>query len=304
MTIALASMLGQIGLPGGGYGIGYGIDANVGAIERPFGWASLPQGDNPVKTFIPVAMIAEMLLNPGKSYDWNGQKLTFPDIRLIWWAGGNPFHHHQDLNRLRQAWKKPETIIVNEINWTSTARHADIVLPSTAPQEREDFAAGHSDNALIPMPKLVEPTGEALNEFEIFSRLEVKMGGKGRFSANLSESEWLIKLWEETRTTANQYGVELPDWQNFIKGDILHLFDPSPTQIFLSDFRADPSAHPLPTPSGRIKPLPLSIMRIVLVIRHGSPPEMWLKAKQRTIRFTSSLVSPKPGYIHSLIMAV
>jgi len=43
MTIALASMLGQIGLPGGGYGIGYGINANVGAIERPFGWARFPQ---------------------------------------------------------------------------------------------------------------------------------------------------------------------------------------------------------------------------------------------------------------------
>jgi len=253
MTIALACLLGQIGLPGGGYGIGYGIDANVGAIERPFGWASFPQGDNPVKNFIPVAMIAEMLLNPGASYDWNGQKRFFPDIRLIWWAGGNPFHHHQDLNRLRCAWARPETIIVNEINWTSTARHADIVLPSTAPQEREDFAAGHSDNALIPMPRLVEPPEEVLSEFEIFSRLENRMGGKGRFSANLSEQQWQLKLWEEMRVTARQHGVELPDWQDFIKGDILHLFDPSPHQIFLSDFRANPKAYPLPTPSGRIE---------------------------------------------------
>jgi len=24
----------------------------------------------------------------------------YPDIRLVFWAGGNPFHHHQDLNRL------------------------------------------------------------------------------------------------------------------------------------------------------------------------------------------------------------
>jgi len=253
MTIALASLIGQIGLPGGGYGIGYGIDANVGAIERPFSWASLPQGDNPVKNFIPVAMIAEMLLNPGGNYDWNGQKLTFPDIRLIWWAGGNPFHHHQDLNRLRQAWRKPQTIIVNEINWTSTARHADIVLPSAAPPEREDFAAGHSDNALIPMPKLIEPPFDALSEFEIFSRLEKKMAEDGRFSLHLSERQWLVKLWEETRTTASQHGVDLPDWSDFLAGDIIQLFDPSPDQIFLADFRECPEAHPLPTPSGRIE---------------------------------------------------
>jgi len=253
MTIALASILGQIGLPGGGYGIGYGIDANVGAIERPFNWASFPQGDNPVKTFIPVAMVTEMLLNPGGQYDWNGQKLIFPDIRLIWWAGGNPFHHQQNLNRLRCAWEKPETIIVNEINWTSTARHADIILPCAAPQEREDFAAGHSDNALIPMPQLVPPPEESLTEFEIFSRLEKKMGKKGSFSLNRNESQWLVALWEETRVTARQNGIDLPDWQDFIQGDVLHLFDPAPSQIFLEDFRKDPGLYPLSTPSGRIE---------------------------------------------------
>ena len=34
---------------------------------------------------------------------------TYPDIRLVYWAGGNPFHHHQELNRLRRAWQRPET---------------------------------------------------------------------------------------------------------------------------------------------------------------------------------------------------
>jgi len=253
MTIALACLLGQIGLPGGGYGIGYGIDAHAGAMSRPFSAASFPQTDNPVKNFIPVAMIAEMLLNPGGQYHWNGRQRTFPDIQLIWWSGGNPFHHHQDLNRLVRAFQKPETIIVNEINWTSTARHADIVLPCAAPPEREDFAAGSYDNALIPMPRLVDPPEGVVSEFEIFSRLEEKMGGKGRFSAHMSEQQWLIKLWEETRATARQHGVELPDWQEFIQGDVVDLFDPAPAQVFLSDFRRDPKRHPLPTPSGRIE---------------------------------------------------
>jgi biotin/methionine sulfoxide reductase len=59
-----------------------------------------------------------------------GKSATYPDIRLVCWAGGNPFHHHQDLNRLRRAWRRPETIIVHEPWWTVTARHADIVLPA------------------------------------------------------------------------------------------------------------------------------------------------------------------------------
>ena len=29
---------------------------------------------------------------------YDGKKLKYPEIKLIYWAGGNPFHHHQDLN--------------------------------------------------------------------------------------------------------------------------------------------------------------------------------------------------------------
>ena len=35
--------------------------------------------------------------NPASTFDYDGQRLTYPDIRLVYWAGGNPFHHHQDL---------------------------------------------------------------------------------------------------------------------------------------------------------------------------------------------------------------
>ena len=86
MTITLASILGQIGLPGGGFGIGYGVNGNIGVMERPFPWGNLSQGKNPVELFIPVAMITEMLMNPNGKYEYNGQTLTFPDVRLIWWG--------------------------------------------------------------------------------------------------------------------------------------------------------------------------------------------------------------------------
>ena len=62
-----------------------------------------------------------MLENPGEEFVYDGKKLTYPDIKLIYWAGGNPFHHHQDLNRLVKAWQKPKTIIVNEIWWNPQA---------------------------------------------------------------------------------------------------------------------------------------------------------------------------------------
>ncbi|MFP3701659.1 hypothetical protein SB758_39915, partial [Burkholderia sp. SIMBA_013] len=38
--------------------------------------ASLPQGVNGVKDFIPVARIADMLLHPGEPFDYNGKRIT------------------------------------------------------------------------------------------------------------------------------------------------------------------------------------------------------------------------------------
>jgi biotin/methionine sulfoxide reductase len=253
MTIALAAMMGQIGLPGGGYTIGYGVNGSVGVMDRPLRPGGLSQGVNPVEDFVPVAMTAEMLLNPGAPYDYNGQTLRFPDIRLVWWAGGNPFHHHQDLNRLREAFQRPDTVVVNEINWTATARHADIVLPAAAPEERRDFVAGKQDNFIIPSPALVTPPHAVRSEYEIFRALASRLGVETAFSEGRSEEEWLVAMWEETVTTAQDQGMNLPDWEEFMAGGVIELPDPDPECVFLADFRADPEAHPLPTPSGRIE---------------------------------------------------
>ncbi|MGH7087419.1 MAG: molybdopterin-dependent oxidoreductase, partial [Stellaceae bacterium] len=129
--VLLASVLGQVGLPGGGFGFGYGSSANIAAPPLAFAGPAMSMGRNPAGLSIPAARIADCLLEPGARYDYNGHSANYPDIRLVYWAGGNPFHHHQDLNRLRRAWQKPETIVVHEPWWTATARHADIVLPAT-----------------------------------------------------------------------------------------------------------------------------------------------------------------------------
>ncbi|MDH3691055.1 MAG: molybdopterin-dependent oxidoreductase, partial [Gammaproteobacteria bacterium] len=113
MAVTLAAMLGQIGLPGGGVGFGYAAVNSIGNQAGHLRWAALDQGVNPVESFIPVARIADMLLHPGTAFDYNGICHSYPEIRLVYWLGGNPFHHHQDINRLLRAWRRPETIIVH-----------------------------------------------------------------------------------------------------------------------------------------------------------------------------------------------
>jgi biotin/methionine sulfoxide reductase len=253
MTVTLAAMLGQIGLPGGGYTIGYGVNGTVGVMDRLLRPGALPQGQNAVDDFIPVAMSAEMLLNPGGPYAYNGQTRSFPEIRMVWWAGGNPFHHHQDLNRLHEAFQRPETVVVNEMNWTATARHADIVLPVAAPEERNDFVVGKQENCLIPSPALVEPAGAARTEYDIYCDLAEKLGVRDAFCGGRTEEDWLRSMWSQTVQSAAGHGIDLPDWETFLAGDLIEIPDPAPDRVFLSEFRADPDTCPLPTPSGRIE---------------------------------------------------
>ena len=179
MIAVLGAMLGNLGLPGQGVGYGYGCIHNFGSAGRhalPFKVGELPQGENAVKTYIPVARIADMLLNPGAQLPFNGKTLTYPDIQLVYWSGGNPFHHHQDLNRLRQAWARPGTIIVNDPVWSASARHADIVLPTTTALEREDFAWGTAELHAAPMHQVLEPNTRLHSQYD-FGRNSLDVHG-------------------------------------------------------------------------------------------------------------------------------
>ena len=124
-----------------------------------------------------------MLENPGLEYDYNGERLSYPDINVILWAGGNPFHHHQDLNRLRRAWANPRAVIVSDPFWTATARHADIVFPCTVALERNDLGAGSTDCYITPMRKAAEPFADSRSDFQIFSALAERFGKATEFTA-------------------------------------------------------------------------------------------------------------------------
>lgn len=253
MGIVLAAMLGQIGLDGGGFSYSLGALGNIGKSQLSVPLPTLKQFENPVRDFIPVARIADMLLNPGEPFHYNGQALRYPDIRLVYWAGGNPFHHHQDLNRLRRAFKKPETIIVHETAWTSSARHADIVLPATTTLERDDIGAADRDPMMIAMKRLIEPVGEARDDYEIFADIAERLGKRGEFTENRSSHDWLAFLFETTRSALLAAGHPAPDFDVFWeKGELLLPVRPDnggPARAF----RTDPETHPLATPSGKIE---------------------------------------------------
>ncbi|MEU5031675.1 molybdopterin-dependent oxidoreductase [Streptomyces milbemycinicus] len=277
--LALAAMLGQIGLPGGGFGHGYGSMGDVGDHGPQLRLPHLPQGPNPVAEFIPCARIADLLLSPGESYDYDAERRTYPDIRFVYWAGGNPFHHHQDLGRLRRAFGRPDTIVVHEPYWTSTARHADIVLPTTTTLEREDFGAGRRDTHLIAMHRAVDPVGEARDDHAILAALAARLGFAGRFTEGRTPRQWLEHLYGEWRDGLRAGGHEAPAFEEFWATGEYRLPEGPRDFTLFEDFRRDPERHPLGTPSGRIEIYSATLAALGLADCPGHPawlePDEW-----------------------------
>jgi biotin/methionine sulfoxide reductase len=272
--VALGAALGQLPLPGGGFGFGYGSMGSVGAtVGRPGAPAFPTGGPNPVAERIPVARIADLLLHPGEEYLFDGARHTYPEIALVWWAGGNPFHHHQDLHRLDAAWQRPATIIVNEPFWTATATRADVVFPSTIPLERRDLGGGTSDAHLVAMEPAVLPFAEARDDHAIFAALADRLGYGEAFTEGRSVDEWLTWMYETFR--AGHPG--LPDEATFrTQGSVPRTIDTAELVRFQGFFR-DPASLPLPTPSGRIElMLEASDGTGLPAHPHWEPPAEWL----------------------------
>ena len=253
MGIALAALLGQIGLPGGGFGHGYGSMADVGAPTVPYPLPTFEQGRNPVDTFIPVAQISHLLEHPGETLDYDGRALRLPDIRLVYWAGGNPFHHHQDLNRLRRAFGRPDTIVVHEPYWTATARHADVVFPTTVTLERDDIGCGRNDGYVIAMPRALDPVNDARDDYEVFSELSKRLGTWDDFTEGRTPMEWLSHMYERFRSRVGERGVTVPSFDEFWAAGEARLPSDSDDHSLLDRFRNDPEGRKVATPSGRIE---------------------------------------------------
>ncbi len=252
-AIVLSAMLGQIGLPGGGIGFGYSAVNAIGNVKKWLPVVSFPQIKNPINSFIPVARISDMLLNPGGEFHYNGRELTFPDIKIVYWAGGNPFHHHQDLKRLVRAWKKPETIISHEWCWNSLSKHSDIILPCTTTLERRDISISPQDEYVISMEKAIEPIGNSKNDYDIFKGISKILNVEDKFTENKTDFEWQRWIYEQTSLNFKKDGLKLPNFDDFLKKGWVKINVPEKDLIMMEKFREDPEKNSLKTPSGKIE---------------------------------------------------
>ncbi|MCS0021932.1 trimethylamine-N-oxide reductase TorA [Vibrio antiquarius] len=289
----VAAMVGQIGLPGGGISYGHhyssiGVPstgfAGPGGFPRNLDQGMKPKWDNNdfngYSRTIPVARWIDCLLEPGKEINYNGGKVKLPDFKMMVISGCNPWHHHQDRNRMKKAFRKLQTVVTIEFAWTATCRFSDIVLPACTQWERNDIDVygSYSNKGLIAMHRLVDPLFQSKPDFQIMSELTQRFGRREEYTRSMSEMEWIESLYNDCKK-ANEGKFEMPEFNEFWEKSVLDFGEGKPW-VRHADFRKDPELNPLGTPSGFIEITSRKIGRYGY--EHCQEHPMWFEKSERS----------------------
>ncbi|MCH4601310.1 molybdopterin guanine dinucleotide-containing S/N-oxide reductase [Helicobacter pylori] len=298
--IVLASMIGQVGLSGGGFGFSMHYGGNAQASSGARIVPMIPQGHNSVKSVIPASRISEAVLNPDKEIDFMGKKLKLPKIKMIYNCGADLLGHEADTNELIRALRTLDCVIVHEPWWTPTAKFADIVFASTSTMERDDitFGGSYSKNVVYAMRKVVEPVYESKDDYEIFRQLALRIGGnetEQKFTESKSYMEWIKSLYEKSD------GPTLKSFDQFWRDGFVEFEIPENARKFVrhAKFRQDPINNKLDTESGKIQIFSQKCADFKLADFKGHPtwfePAEWLGSKMAET-YPFHLISPHPKY--------
>lgn len=246
----MAAMTGNVGISGGGTG------GREGYYTLPL--VGLPVVPNPVKTSIScftwtdaISRGAEMtaVADGVRGKD----KLDVP-IKFIWNHAGNTLiNQHSDTRRTAKILADDslcETIVVIDNHLTPSAKFADYLLPDVSGAERMDLINGESASTMgyaIFGDQAIDPLWECQTIYEMCTGIARELGIADEFTEGKSYEDWL-----RGSVAASQKRVPgLPDFDQLRAQGIFK--QKGPSTIPLADFRADPAAHPLKTPSGKIE---------------------------------------------------
>lgn len=251
----LAAITGNVGIPGG-WASGRGLQAPDGG---PL-WTVFPLGENPVKAVIPVFLWTEAILRgkdmTAKNDGIIGADKLDNDIKLIYAIATDVLvNQHAHINRTAQILRDEslvEFIVAQDNFLTPSGRFADILLPACTQFETWGVEDGwvFGDEVIL-MPKLVEPLGESKSDYAICARVAQRLGIGEEYTQGRDERawvEWCLGQFREKRFPG------LPTLDEMLESNTAVYANPvTQPAVAFADFRADPEAHPLDTPSGKIE---------------------------------------------------
>lgn len=267
MAAIIASMLGQIGLPGGGISYSHhyssvGVSSSGASMPGAFP-LNLDFGREPkhkstdykgYANFIPVSRVIDALLEPGKTINYNGNTIKLAPYKMAIFSGCNQWHRQQDRNKMKLAYRNLETVVAVDYNWTATCRFADIVLPACTPYERNDLDVygTYSNRGIIAMQKLIDPLYYSKTDFDIWREFSKRLGREREYTQDKNEMQWIEKIYMDCYNENYPKGFYMPSFREFWKKGYV-LFSEGKPWVRHADFRDDPEVNALGTPSGFIE---------------------------------------------------
>ena len=249
----LPILTGNVGIQGG----------NSGSREAPYciDLPAFPVGTNPVTTSIPCFLWTKAIRDHEHFTDLTdglvGKRRLETPIKFLWsFASNTLINQHSDIGRTHEILSDErlcEMIVLIDTVMTSSARYADIVLPSTSTFEESDLCyQGYAVEmgALILRQRAIEPLGESRTLYDICTGIARRMGVEAAFTEGRSHDQWVEYMYHQCRTVH----PELPEsYETAVQTGLFKWKRSDRPKVGLEGFRKDPDGSPLNTPSGEIE---------------------------------------------------
>ncbi len=157
----LAMLTGNIGKEGAGVNPLRGQNNVQGACDMGCVPNSLP-GYKPVE-------------HPGLTVTEMTDAAYAGDLKALYIVGENPLMSDPDIDHVKEAFKKLDFMVVQDIFLTETAMMADVVLPSASFAEK-DGTFTNTERRVQLLTKAIEPIGEAKTDWQIISEVSKALG--------------------------------------------------------------------------------------------------------------------------------
>lgn len=194
------------------------------------------------------------ILDPNGELDDNDGNLH-TNIHFIWSYAGNCItNQHGDINKVHEILtSKPDDelfILVWDTVMTDSAKYADLLLPDAMRSEQINMQTqGYSEyyTGVTVGSAAQTPPGDCRPVYDVLADLADLFGKKEAFTQGRTQEEWVQYLYEAGAEADGQ----MPSWDEIQEQGVYKR--EAPQAIGLKDFRDDPEANPLGTPSGKIE---------------------------------------------------
>ncbi|MFN8049263.1 MAG: DMSO/selenate family reductase complex A subunit [Ancrocorticia sp.] len=249
----LACVTGNVGLPGGGTG---GRDGYYWPVTQ---W--LDNGENPVETSISCYKWTDAIdRGPEMTALADGvrgrDRLKTGIKFMVFYGSAMGSSQHGDINRTREIINdetKCEFIVGMDNQMTSTMKLCDLVLPDTTTSERWDLVPNEYTGDMayeIMCEQAIDPLYESRTAIDVTTALAERLGVLDKFAEGKKTTEdWARELQAKSR----EENPHLPDFEELRELGVYRYHDPNGLYVALKDFREDPEANPVDTPSGKIE---------------------------------------------------